>query len=74
MYLGEFSNFTLKSDARLLTDADMTETKEFLAWAKTHNVNWSFWCYIQYRSPLIPLDYETNQPIPAVKAALGTGL
>jgi hypothetical protein len=52
----------------------MTETKEFLTWAKSKNVSWSFYCYTQYRSPHMAVDYETAQAIPAVKAALATGL
>ena len=67
MYIGEFSNFTLKSDARLLTDSDMAETKEFLAWAKTKNVSWTFWCYTQYHAAHIAVDYTTAKPIPVVK-------
>jgi aryl-phospho-beta-D-glucosidase BglC (GH1 family) len=74
LYLGEFSNFTLKPDARLLTDSDMTETKEFLTWAKTKNVSWTFWCYTQYHVAHIVVDYETAKPIPVVKNALATGL
>ena len=74
LYIGEFSNFTLKTDARLLTDSDMTETKKFLAWAKTQNVSWSFWCYTQYHAVHVGVDYRTARPIPAVKAALATGL
>ena len=74
LYIGEFSNFTLKTDARQLTDADMTETKEFLTWAKTKNVSWSFWCYTQYYPAHIAVDYQTARPIPVVTRALATGL
>ena len=74
LYIGEFSNFTLKTDARLLTDADMAETREFLAWAKAKNVSWTFWCYTQYHPAHLVVDYTTARPIPVVKAALATGL
>jgi hypothetical protein len=74
LYLGEFSNFTLKPDGRQLTDADMGETREFLAWAKSRNVSWTFWCYTQYVSPFVAVDYTTAKPVPAVVNALATGL
>ncbi len=74
LYLGEFSNFTLKKDARLLTSADMTETKKFLTWAKAKNVSWTFWCYTQWVAPFAAVDFTTGLPIPAVTAALATGL
>ena len=74
LYLGEFSNFTLKPDARQLTDADMTETKKFLAWAKANDVHWSFWCYTQWVAPHMAVDYSTGKAIPAVVNALATGL
>lgn len=74
LYLGEFSNFSLKPDARLFTDADMAETKEFLGWAKANNVSWTFWCYTQYGYVHVAVNYQTAQAIPVVKAALATGL
>jgi hypothetical protein len=52
----------------------MTETKKFLTWAKTNNVHWTFWCYTQYTAPHMAVDFETGRAIPAVVAALATGL
>ena len=74
LYIGEFSTFTLKTDARVLTDSDLDQTKKFLTWAKTNNVNWTFWCYTQYHPLHWVVDYRTAQPVGPVKRALATGL
>jgi len=74
LYIGEFSNFTLKPDARQLTNADMTETKKFLSWAKANQVHWSFWCYTQWVAPHMAVDFATGRPIAPVVSALASGI
>ena len=74
LYIGEFTNFSLKGDARTLTAADMAQTRRFVDWAKQNGVSWTFWCYLTAYVPVTMMDYATNRPIPAVKDALDTGL
>ena len=74
LYMGEFTNYTLGIDSRLLTDADMAQTKLFLDWAEGHGVSWTFWAYVNGYRPMTLMNYTTNQPIPVVQNALATGL
>ena len=74
LYIGEFTMFTKNIDARQLNDADLAETKKFLAWAKQNNVSWTFWSYTSDYWSMTMIDYQTNQIIPVVKKALDTGI
>jgi hypothetical protein len=51
LYIGEFTTFALGKDSTALTDADMAETKKFLAWAKRNEVSQSFWAYVNPTDP-----------------------
>lgn len=74
LYIGEFTNFSLGVDARNLTDAEMAQTRLFVAWAKQNGVSWTFWSYCSAYRPMTMMDYETDRPITVVKNSLDTGL
>ncbi len=73
LYIGEFTVFGPAVDARTLVDAGTTETREFLAWTRSHGVSWSFWAYVNAYRPMTVIDIDTNQVIAVVKRALDTG-
>ncbi|TDN90932.1 PKD domain-containing protein [Microbacterium sp. BK668] len=74
LYIGEFTNFSLKGDARTLTSADMAQTRLFVDWAKQNGVSWTFWAYLNPYLPMTMMDYATNRPLAPVKEALDSGL
>jgi aryl-phospho-beta-D-glucosidase BglC (GH1 family) len=73
LFIGEFSTITLAVPATELTAADMTETAEFLAWAKLNNVSWTFWAYAGTHPPTFVIDYRTNLAVRVVRDTLAAG-
>ena len=74
LYIGEFTNFSVGTDARQMTESTMAQTRLFLDWAKQNRVNWTFWAYVNPYWPMAFQNYLTNQPIPVIRDALATGL
>ncbi len=73
-YVGEFTIFSNDVDAGQLTNAQLAQTRAFLSWAKTNNVSWTFWAYVNYTRSMTVIDYTTNRVFPLVQGALATGL
>jgi aryl-phospho-beta-D-glucosidase BglC (GH1 family) len=62
LYIGEFTNFSLKGDARNLTSPDMEQTRLFVDWAKRNGVSWTFWAYL---NPYLPMTHDGLRDQPA---------
>ncbi|MCW2525313.1 MAG: glycosidase [Pseudonocardiales bacterium] len=74
LFIGEFTIFSLGTDASTMTDADMAQTEKFLSWAKKNKISWTFWSYTSATKSMVAVDYRTGRLIDVIQAALATGL